>query len=56
LIRFANSRGRGKVLFGTDYPVVDYETGIPAVEKLELRDNARRLLLGDAAREVFGLG
>lgn len=56
LVRFANSRGRGKVLFGTDYPVMDHADALAAIEKLELRDAARQLLLEGAAREVFKLG
>lgn len=53
LVAFANTRGRGKVLFGTDWPVVDYPDGIAAVESLNLRDAARDLLLGGAARSIF---
>lgn len=55
LVRFANSRGRGKVLFGTDYPVVEYEDGLAAIDQLGLRDEAKALLVGDAARAVFKL-
>lgn len=55
LLRFANTRGRGKVLFGTDWPVVDYPDAQEAIAGLQLRDDARALLLGDAARKVFPL-
>ena len=55
LVKFANTRGRGKVLFGTDYPVVDYGDGLAAIEKLGLRDDAKNLLVGGAARKIFRL-
>lgn len=55
LVRFANSRGKGKVLYGTDFPVVDYPDSLAAIDELALRDDARRLLVGDAARDLFGL-
>ncbi len=55
LVRFANSRGRGKVLFGTDYPVMDYADAIAAVEHLPLKDEARELVLGGVARQIFDL-
>jgi predicted TIM-barrel fold metal-dependent hydrolase len=56
LVRFADGRGRGKVLFGTDWPVMDYADALGAIDGLKLRDEAKRLLVGDAARKVFGIG
>jgi predicted TIM-barrel fold metal-dependent hydrolase len=55
LVRFANSRGRGKVLFGTDWPVVDHADALAEIDGLDLRDEARALFRGDAARKVFRL-
>lgn len=55
LVQFANSRGKGKVLFGTDYPVMHYADALAAIDALPLRDDARELLIGGAAREVFKL-
>ena len=55
LVAFANSRGRGKVLYGTDYPVMDFADSLAAVEQLELKEVARDLILSGAAREVFDL-
>ena len=54
-MRFADGRGRGKVLFGTDWPVMDYADALGAIDGLKLRDEAKRLLVGDAARKVFGI-
>ena len=53
---FANSRGKGQVLFGSDYPVMDYADALAAIAKLPLRDDARELVTGGAARAVFSLG
>jgi len=55
LVSFANSRGRGKVLFGTDYPVMDYADAIEAVRGLALRDEARELVMSGAAIKIFKL-
>lgn len=55
LTRFANGRGRGKVLFGTDYPVLEYGDAIAAIDDLGLRDDAKDLLLREAARVLFRL-
>ena len=55
LVTFANSRGRGKVLFGSDWPVMDYGEAMQAVRALGLREEAEELLLSGAARKVFKL-
>ena len=55
LVQFANSRGKGKVLFGTDYPVMEYKDALQAISDLPLRDEARELVTGGAARAVFNL-
>jgi len=55
LISFAATRGRGKVLFGTDWPVVDYPDARTAIDAMTMKDEARRLLLGDAAKKLFRL-
>lgn len=55
LVSFANSRGRGKVLYGTDYPVMEYADSLAAIDALALKPEARDLVKGGAARTVFGL-
>ncbi|WP_214109375.1 amidohydrolase family protein [Acrocarpospora catenulata] len=55
LVRFANSRGKGKVLFGTDYPVMDHKGALKAVIELPFKDEARELVVGGAARSIFKL-
>jgi len=55
LVAFANSRGKGKVMWGTDYPVMDYRDALTAIDGLGLKDDAKALFVGDAARSVFKL-
>lgn len=56
LIAFAKSRGKGKVMWGTDYPVMRHGDALAAIDQLGLPDEAKQLFVGDAAREVFRLG
>ena len=53
LVRFANSRGKGKVLWGTDYPVMDYGDALAAIDSLSLKEENKALLIGDVARRIF---
>ena len=55
LVQFANSRGKGKVLYGTDYPVMNFADSLSAVKELNLKDSAHDLLIGGAARKIFKL-
>ncbi|MGH0030813.1 MAG: amidohydrolase family protein [Myxococcota bacterium] len=53
LAAFVRGAGRGKVLFGTSFPVVGHRHGLSRLEALDLPDDAREALLGGAARRVF---
>lgn len=55
LVRFINTRGREKVLFGTDFPVIDHRRAIKEIEELNLRDEPKRKFLRDNAIKVFKL-
>lgn len=55
LVQFAKSRGRGKVLYGTDYPVMDFADSLAAIDQLGLREDAKHLVIEGAARQVFKL-
>lgn len=55
LVRFLNSRGAGKVLWGTDYPVVRHKESLEQVEQFELKPESRKFLLRGAAEKVFRL-
>jgi predicted TIM-barrel fold metal-dependent hydrolase len=55
LVRFLNSRGQGKVMFGTDFPVLTQSAALAEVHKLELKPEAKKALLHDTAKKVFKL-
>jgi uncharacterized protein len=54
-VRFINSRGQDKVLFGTDWPVVDFERARREIDALDLREGPKRKLLFENAVRVYGL-
>jgi predicted TIM-barrel fold metal-dependent hydrolase len=55
LVRYADSYGEDKVLFGTDWPVIDPERALREIDDLGLRAVPRLKLLRDNARRVFRL-
>ena len=55
LVNFANSIGKGKVLFGTDYPLLLHKVAIEQIRSLGLKDDAERQLLRETAKKVFRL-
>ncbi len=55
-VRFLDSsRGREKVLFGTDWPVVEFERAIREIGELGLAEETRRKLLRENGVRVYGL-
>ena len=54
-VHYANSYGREKVMFGTDWPVIDPERAVTEVKGLNLREDSLRLLMRDNALRVFKL-
>jgi predicted TIM-barrel fold metal-dependent hydrolase len=54
-VQYINTYGRDKVLFGTDYPVLDFERTREEIEALGLRDEARRQLLRENALRIYKL-
>jgi uncharacterized protein len=53
LFNFANSWGKNKVLFGTDFPVVDFERARTEVEELNFKEESKQLLLRDNALSIY---
>jgi uncharacterized protein len=54
LVRFMDSsRGRGRVLFASDHPVIPAGKALDAARKLPLSDEGMALFLGDAAQRVL---
>ena len=54
-VHYINSYGQDKVLFGTDYPVLDFVRTREEFESLGLREEAKRKLLRDNAMRVYKL-
>ncbi len=55
LIRFMKGPGARKVLFGTNYPMIQPAKCIAQLDRLELSPEARRLFLSENAERVFRL-
>ncbi|MCS6817405.1 MAG: amidohydrolase family protein [Blastocatellia bacterium] len=53
LVHFLNSRGIGKVMWGTDYPLILHEESLTQIEQLGLKPEAKQALLRDTAVKVF---
>lgn len=55
LVRFLNSRGIGKVMWGTDYPLILHQESIDQIKQLELKPEAEEHLFHLTARKVLKL-
>lgn len=54
-VQYINSYGQDKVIFGTDYPVLDFGRTREEIEALGLRDEPKRKLLRDNAMRIYKL-
>ena len=54
-VHYANTYGSHKILFGTDWPVIDPERAVREVDALNFRPEAKAALMRDNARHVFRL-
>ena len=55
-MRFINSRrGQDKVLFGTDWPVIDFERAVNEIGELGLKESVMKKLFWENAIRVYGL-
>ncbi|MEU5770075.1 amidohydrolase family protein [Streptomyces asoensis] len=55
LVDYLRGRGRRKVLFGTNYPMITPTKALEHLDQLELDEEARELFLSGNARRVFAL-
>ena len=55
LVRYLDSYGRDKVLFGTDWPVIDPERAVREIDELKLRPQTMAQLMRGNALRVFRL-
>ena len=56
LVRQANSLLKHKVLFGSDYPVLNPDRWIAAFDELDIKDDVKPLIMKDNAVKLLGLG
>ena len=55
-VHYANSYGKHKVMFGTDWPVIDPVRAVEEFNNLNFRESASQRILRENAIEVFNLG
>lgn len=55
-VRFLDSYGRDKAIFGTDFPVLDFARTRAEFDALPVRNEARRMVLRENALRIYGLG
>ena len=53
VVHFLNSRGIGKCVWGTDYPLIQHEESLMQIEQLNLKPEAIQALLHDTAAKIF---
>jgi uncharacterized protein len=54
-VRYLSSYGQDKVLFGTDFPILDWQRTLDEIGELGLKPEVRRKFLRDNASRVYGL-
>ena len=54
-VKFINSYGQDKVIFGTDFPILDFERTRAEIDALNLRPVAKRKLMRDNVLRIYGL-
>ncbi|MEQ8249322.1 MAG: amidohydrolase family protein [Alphaproteobacteria bacterium] len=54
-VHYINTYGKHKVLFGTDFPVLDFERTRKEIEDLGLREDSLKLFLRDNTRRLYKL-
>lgn len=52
-VHFINTRGREKMMFGTEYPTIDWQRGRKEVDELPIREAVRPLFLRENACRAY---
>lgn len=52
-VQFINTRGKAKMLYGTEYPTIAWDRSRGEIEQLHLRDDAALAFFAENARRVF---
>ena len=54
-VHYIDTYGQDKVIFGTDFPVLDFERTVAEIDALGLRETPRRKLMRDNVLRIYGL-
>ena len=54
-MKYINSYGQDKVIFGTDFPVLDFARTMLEIRDLNLKPGVMQKLLRDNVRAIYGL-
>ena len=54
-VRYINSYGQDKVIFGTDFPVLDFQRTINEINALNFKPEVMQKLLRDNTRRIYKL-
>ena len=54
-VKYINSYGQDKVIFGTDFPVLEFQRTRDEIDNLNLRQEPKRKLLRDNVLRIYGL-
>jgi len=54
-VHYINTFGQDKVIFGTDFPVLDFVRTRNEIDELDLRPGPKRKLLRDNVIRIYGL-
>ena len=55
VVRYINSYGQNKALFGTDFPVLQFKRTVDEIDAFGLKPEARRKFMRDNALRLYGL-
>jgi hypothetical protein len=55
VVKYINSYGQDKVIFGTDFPVLRFKRTVDEIDALGLKPQVRRKFMRDNALRIYGL-
>jgi predicted TIM-barrel fold metal-dependent hydrolase len=55
-VKFINSYGQDKVMFGTDFPILRFDRTVQEIEALNIRPGPLKKLMRDNANRLYKLG
>ena len=55
VVRYINSYGQDKVIFGSDFPVLRFQRTVEEIDQLDLKPEVRRKFMRDNVVRIYGL-